>query len=163
MQGEEAAQKFSQVQMQNYDWGHKPVMSAFCGEKEQEGIYHIFEIKNANGRCASFKEGAPFPRSCYSCGYRMEPYGSSQNIDHRRSIIDFATFDITKTADAASSMLGVFEQTIDNEKATEMHAAAVALGHLPSQPKYLAYCSKYSRYGDYVLCEVQNSHGTCPG
>src|SRR5712692_7392553 len=66
----EAEYKRTKASTEHMSWATRPVMSAFCGQREDEELYLIAEVKNAGLKCEDFRPGRPQPRACTDCVYR---------------------------------------------------------------------------------------------
>jgi len=108
--GYEAQLRAKKENANDETWGFRPVMSGFCGLREdklyrdiqegkllmQEGEftsrlrelevegYLIAEVKNFGGRCQDFEAGQPVKRSCSTCAHRIAPPGTEPDRSRRR-------------------------------------------------------------------------------
>jgi hypothetical protein len=145
-------------------WEGRPLMSDFCGLKEQEGQYFIAEIKNAGGRCGDFTPGERPKHRCTDCLHRVVPEGRAEDQFMEQTATDIATGNIalglpTSLPDA---LLSKHREAVPARIAFEASGAYSANGHLAMAPKYLDYCMQYSTDGDYAVCLLQNLYDTCP-
>jgi len=159
----EAGFKRAQATVELQTWPRQPVMSSYCGRREDEGVYLIAEIKNRGGQCGDYQEGRPDRKACADCRYRVTAAGPAR--DHRRE--DLITQMHTEATSAQAStanpegMLKAHREGVPARRAFELSGAYAADGRLAVRPEYLDYCSALSAEGEYAVCAVVNPHNCC--
>jgi hypothetical protein len=145
-------------------WEGRPLMSNFCGLKEQDETYFIAEIKNAGGGCGDFTPGERPQHRCVECRHRVVPQGRDEDQLVEQTATEMASSNIalglpTSLPDA---MLSNHREAVPARIAFEASGAYSANGHLAMTPRYLDSCGHFSADGDHVICLIQNLHDTCP-
>ncbi len=148
LRDEEANVQVDRLKVGGRDWGLKPVMHAYCGEHEDEGLYELHEVKNRDGHCASFTPRLPSrPTECVRCLHRSVP------PDPVRSRCN----QIHDPQRYASCVDAVHKQC-----ALEVLDGWIHKGLLPYPPAHQNSCLAYSGGGQYALCDYFNCRGICP-
>jgi hypothetical protein len=159
----EAGFKRAQATVELQTWPRQPVMSSYCGRREDEGVYLIAEIKNRGGQCGDYQEGRPDRKACADCRYRVTAAGPAR--DHRRE--DLITQMHTEATSAQAStanpegMLKAHREGVPARRAFELSGAYAADGRLAVRPEYLDYCSALSAEDEYAVCAIVNPHNCC--
>jgi hypothetical protein len=161
--GHEAQFKSKKETSSEDTWIFRPIMSEFCGLREADEIYLIAEVKNLGGRCTDFVAGRPEPRRCSNCEYFVKPGGPEMDraLIQKFMALRANTSIMGDSTQMVDTWLSGFEQGIGPRIAFEITAAYHAKGVLSAKPMYLAYCKKFSRQDEYVICLMQNPHLTC--
>jgi hypothetical protein len=145
-------------------WSHRPIMTPYCGMKENEGIYLVDWLKNAGGRCKDFTPGMPPQnRSCNTCAHRVKAQGvhsDQQMLASRLGMIQNSiTFGLLPTL--PQDQLKNYHEGIAPRKSFEVTQAYQTQGRLQTEPQYLDYCARFSTADNYVICALHNRHNTC--
>lgn len=144
-------------------WDFRPVMSDFCGLKEEEETYLISEVKNRGGQCNDFKQGRPDTHSCSACVYRILPEGIAKDIEMEETLSGLSADSVATNSSATTpdNILSKYREGAASRKAFEASGVYSAKGTLSTKPNYLDYCSKFSMDDEFVICLLRNPYHTC--
>lgn len=144
-------------------WGFQPVMSDFCGLREEEEIYLIKEIKNLGGQCTDFELGHPEKQSCSTCVHRIIPEGVKEDLEMELSLSGLSALSIASgiSTNTPDNQLSRYQEGVTSRKAFEMSGVYSAKGILATKPDYFDYCAKFSCDDEYVICLLRNPYNTC--
>jgi hypothetical protein len=160
---QEAMDKIRAERTGSMQWSSKPKMSAWCAQKEAQGVHEIPEIKNAGAACGFFKPGPAPNQTCRSCAHVSFPRGNElDGFLIAQAVRPQWGANLTLTPRDPQE-LGAVRQSSTSAKATEVWEAYFTDGHLPFPPRYLQWCGKRSdpEDDDYVICAVENVQQVC--
>jgi len=166
VQDAEAQYKRAEASTGNMQWAYRPLMSRFCGLRENDAVYLIAEVKNAGSRCAEFefKSAAPERRGCSDCAHRIVPSGPSRDFDREATYTRMAMGSVTLEKGSSAipdALLNKHRESVGSRKAFEVSAVYASQGRLATKPEYLHYCGLFSTEDTFVVCILQNPHHTC--
>lgn len=144
-------------------WSSRPKMSAWCAEREAEGVYEIPEIKNAGATCRSHQAGPAPKQACRTCAHVRFPRGDElDGFLMAQAVRPQWGANLTLTPRDPQELVSV-RQSSSSAKATEVWEAYFTDGHLPYPPRYLQWCGRKSDPDgdDYVICAVENVQQSC--
>jgi hypothetical protein len=144
-------------------WDARPMMSSCCGIDEGAGVFFIAEIRNAELSCTTFSTAQDLAHDCSTCAHRVVPSRLLEDLDQEQA---YAALSTSKTAmgHSASMIENLWKEHLQgagNRRANEIRDVYQRKGLLPSAPDYLDYCGHLSRDRHFVVCALQNPHGTC--
>jgi hypothetical protein len=147
-------------------WMGRPVMSAFCGIREDRGSFLLSELKNADGQCSEWKDADKAPaaaHACATCLHRREATGPAEDSARESRILEISSRD-TSARVQSSPAPGILTGHRDNvavRQANEVRAAYYGAGSLAADARYLDTCARLSRPGSSVVCAIENRWSTC--
>ena len=144
-------------------WDTRPMMSSYCGIEEGAGIFHVGEIRNAGMSCTEFSTQPSPLHDCSTCAHRTVPSRLLEDLKQEQA---YAAMSSGKTAAGSSGSMveALWKEHLQgsaNRGANEIRDAYQRKGILPDEPNYLDYCRHLSRDRHFVVCALQNAHGTC--
>jgi hypothetical protein len=109
-------------------------------------------------------------KTCQTCRHFVEAKGHHRDHVNLMDFIDPSLnmynnpMDGGPTSYAQNIISNVDRLTNISEKrkSLEMTLAMQRGGTLPMVPDYFPHCAKYSKPGEYVLCQTKNPDGQCP-
>jgi hypothetical protein len=152
------------------EWPSRPQVLPYCGLREEQNIFLVFEGKNVNHACPDFRS-AGSRHGCDTCAHRVEAHGYRDDRNEREELIlisrDRGGKDANGNYDSGwrqtRQALDSQSERIDALKMTDMQMALDSGGVTPTRPRYYDRCAKYSGARRYVLCVAHNHDGRCPG
>lgn len=153
MKGQEAFEKVANAG--RGIWAKKPQTFSYCGFSEDNGIYHLHEVKNLGGRCADFSSAQGHAaKTCQSCQYCKTPSGHAKKVANMEFLMDNIP---------SSPKIREIKHEISSLIANEIRLSFFNNGRLSTEPFILKFCSFFSRPEDssYVICALENSNNTC--
>jgi hypothetical protein len=161
----EAQDKTNAMKLTTMTWSGRPMMSNFCGlrEADEDPVYLIAEIKNANYQCNDFGSTLDPPHRCLECKHRRPSRGKAEDLRVEETTAGMATRNVSVglNTSVADSLLTTHREGVASRIGFELTGAYNSAGHLAMEPRYFDYCGHYSTPDDYVVCLMQNPHHTC--
>jgi hypothetical protein len=144
-------------------WGMRPMMSSYCGLEEQAGVFHVAEIRNRGLQCEQFTTTAPPAHDCSTCAHRVVPDRVLDDVKQEQAYAAMSSGKAA-TGNSASMIENLWKEHLQssaNRRANEVRDTYQRKGVLATEPNYLDYCRSLSRDQRFVVCVLQNPHGTC--
>jgi hypothetical protein len=143
------------------EYSFKPRMSDYCGLRESEELYLVYELKNAGGDCDDHKIGEEEVQACSTCRHRVDSEGS---LNDKKMIARYG--ELARNAAALGQGSGDhglrdYIQKIGTVKAFEAAQASYSGRISCNKPEYLPVCTKFSQGVGFVPCAVQNPLDHC--
>jgi hypothetical protein len=93
------------VEQGHMEWPFTPKMSDYCGEQEENGVYYLHEVRNAERDCASFDAQKPkdWPHLCELCQHNVSGAAWERDKAERRKSY---SFDSAKRARSMRALRG---------------------------------------------------------
>jgi len=166
--GAEEGRKFALTTTREERWGStRPRVLAHCGLRETAGEYLVCEQKNADGRCADFKQDSVGDRhQCRTCVHRRAATGPARDGRILLELLQPRTFvmpDVQRSYSSPNEDIDLVTRVTGTNHSDEALAALHSDGVLPRPPGYFSWCAEYSGANGYVVCSMQNPHGRCHG
>src|SRR4051812_29626314 len=81
IEGAEAAAKerAARTDQEQPEWPTRPLMSAYCGVREANGVFFVAEVKNRGGECGDHTTEGSGRTWCRDCTHRVPGAGVSED------------------------------------------------------------------------------------
>lgn len=159
----EADFKRAQAIAGKVEWLGRPVMSAYCGLREADGLYDIAEVRNAGLRCEDHDPAPREPHACRDCVHARAGTAPQADALREETYVDIAARNVSAGVqkDTTDSLLRTHREGASARKALELTGAYQTRGELLNQPGYLAWCEVFSTPDSFSVCVLRNPHHTC--
>lgn len=164
----ESEHKLMLAQNNREEWPFRPKVLAYCGLREDHGVYLAHQVKNDGLDCEDFVDrGHQSSRTCETCQHFQAASGPVEDSRLKTEVLMGGTLtggmEGRSDPDRLKRELDIINSSSQARQAVEMTQAMHGGGTLPSPPRYYDYCRRYSTSNEYVLCRVKNSDGRCKG
>jgi hypothetical protein len=159
-QDAEAEQRLELLRIERAEWPDRPTMSDYCALREGEGLFLLYEVKNAGGDCADHQPGQTERRACSTCASSAPGRGAAKQNEmlmRYRQLQNLASAAGEPSDHGLSSYLSAVgaQQSFEAAQAYYFGRFSVA------PPDYLQICLHFSTEQEYVPCAVANRHDRC--
>jgi hypothetical protein len=135
-------------------------MSDYCTLRESDGVFLIYEVKNADGSCRDHKLGQPEWHACATCSFCAPPSGKvkqNEMLMRFRQLQDVAS----AAGEPGDHGLSAYISALGVQQAFEA-AQAYYFGRFSVvAPDHLPVCRHFSTVQDHVPCAIANQHDRC--
>jgi hypothetical protein len=162
-QDAEAKERLELKKADQMEYNFKPRMSDYCGLRESEDIFLVYELKNAGGECDDHKLLAEDEKlqTCSTCRHRADGEGSLKDQKMIARFGELARGAAALGQGSGDHGLRDYIQKIGTVKAFEAAQASYSGRLSCNKPEYLPVCTRFSTKRSFVPCAVQNPHDHC--
>jgi hypothetical protein len=145
------------------EWPLRPSMSDYCGEREDEAVYYLHEVRNVEYNCKGFQRRDRFLVRCSECVSFCVGAGWADDQQTREELNQAVSRGRDEQSiEQAAQLVQRHQELIDQMKLREANRCLYGLRFADEPPRYLPHCAAYSRENDYVPCLLRNAHNRCP-